>query len=59
MRSEFELASKIYELEQQLQAAQQNHTSSENDASFLEESVEKNQQLFENGACRTRIRTCE
>jgi hypothetical protein len=46
---EFELASKIYELEQQLQAAQQNHTprSSENDESFLEELVEKNQQLQE------------
>jgi hypothetical protein len=45
VEQEFELASKINELEQQLQAAQQNHASSENDESFLEELVEKNQPL--------------
>jgi hypothetical protein len=47
VEQEFELASRIYDLEQQMQAAQQNHTSSENDESFFEELVEKNQQLQE------------
>jgi chromosome segregation ATPase len=44
---ELELAGKIYELKQQLQAAQQNHTpnSGENDESLLQQLAEKNQQL--------------